>query len=119
MSRGPDAVVVGSGPNGLAAAITLAAAGLRTIVYEANDTIGGGVRSAPLTLPGFVHDVGSAVHPFAVVSKAFAPLPLAAYGLEWIEPPAMLAHPFDDGTAVLVERDVDATAARLGEDGQS
>jgi phytoene dehydrogenase-like protein len=119
MSSGPDAIVVGSGPNGMSAAITLAAAGLRVIVYEANATIGGGVRSAELTLPGFVHDLGSAVHPFAIVSKAFAPLPLAAHGLEWIEPPAMLAHPFDDGTAVTIERSVDATLPHLDGDGAS
>src|SRR4029078_12526865 len=105
-----DAIIVGSGPNGLAAAITLARAGCSVVVYEANATIGGGVRSAELTLPGFVHDVGSAVHPFAVISKAFASLPLAGYGLEWIEPPGMLAHPFDDGRAVVVERTVEATA---------
>ncbi len=117
MSANPDAVVVGAGPNGLSAAITLARAGLNVIVYEANSTIGGGVRSAPLTLPGFVHDLGSAVHPLAVVSPAFRLLPLAAYGLEWIEPDAMIAHPFDDGTAVVIERSVERTALQLGDDG--
>jgi len=117
MAVPPDAVVVGAGPNGLSAAITLAAEGLRVIVYEANRRIGGGARSAELTLPGFMHDVGSAVHPFAVISPAFARVPFAAYGVDWIEPPGMLAHPFDDGTAVVVERSVDGTAARLGEDG--
>jgi len=112
-----DAIVVGSGPNGLGAAITLAQAGRSVIVFEAEDTIGGGVRSAELTLPGFVHDLCSAVHPFAVVSPLFRTLPLAKYGLEWVQPDAMLAHPFDDGTAALVERSVERTAASLGRDG--
>jgi phytoene dehydrogenase-like protein len=108
-----DAIVVGSGPNGLAAAITLAQAGLSVIVYEAKDTIGGGVRSAELTLPGFVHDLCSAVYPLAIGSPFFRSLPLAQHGLEWIQPDAPLAHPFDDGTAVLLERSLDSTAAHL------
>jgi phytoene dehydrogenase-like protein len=95
----------------------MASAGLSVTVYEALDTIGGGARSAALTLPGFVHDVGSAVHPFAVVSPAFTRLPLVQLGLEWIEPPAMLAHPFDDGSGALIERSVTDTARRLGPDG--
>src|SRR3954470_13116958 len=95
----PDAVVVGAGPNGLAPAILLARAGRRVVVYEADTTIGGGCRSAALTLPGFVHDVGSAVHPMAVASPFFRTLPLAAHGLEWVEPAAMLAYPFDDAPA--------------------
>ena len=83
-----DAVVIGSGPNGLAAAIVLAGAGRKVIVYEGADTIGGGCRSAELTLPGFTHDVCSAVHPFALASPLFRSLPLEQYGLEWIEPEA-------------------------------
>jgi phytoene dehydrogenase-like protein len=114
-----EAVVVGSGPNGLAAAITLARAGKSVAVFEANDQVGGGVRSAELTLPGFVHDVCSAVYPLAIGSPFFRSLPLGQYGLEWIQPPAALAHPFDDGTAVIVERSIEATAVQLGGDAAS
>ncbi len=113
----PDAVVVGSGPNGLAAAIALAAAGLRTVVREAQPTAGGGLRSEELTLPGFVHDVCSAVHPLALSSPFFRSLPLASAGLEWIQPPAALAHPLDDGTAAVLEPSLEATAAGLGRGG--
>src|ERR1041384_4779185 len=112
----PDAVVVGSGPNGLSAAIELARNGLRVHVQEAEPVIGGGTRSAALTLPGFVHDVCSAVHPFARASPFFRTLPLDTYGLEWIEPPAMLAHPFDDGGCSMIYRSVEQTAAGLGRD---
>jgi phytoene dehydrogenase-like protein len=118
MASGPyDAVVVGAGPNGLAAAIVIARTGRKVIVFEASDTIGGGARSAELTLPGFTHDIGSTVHPTAVASPLFRTLPLAAHGLEWVEPSAMVGHPFDDGTTAIVERSVEATAARLGADG--
>ena len=114
-----DAVVVGAGPNGLAAAIVLARAGRRVVVFEAEPTIGGGVRSAQLTLPGFTHDICSAIYPFAVASPFFRTLPLSRYGLEWIEPPAMLAHPLDDGPAAVVYRSVSETARQLGEDGRT
>lgn len=111
-----DAVVVGAGPNGLLAAITLARAGKRTLLVEANESVGGGVRSAELTLPGFVHDLGSAIHPLGIGSPALRALPLAAHGLEWVHPPVPLAHPLDDGTAVLLRRSVGETADGLGED---
>jgi phytoene dehydrogenase-like protein len=112
----PDAIVIGSGPNGLAAAITLAQAGWKVTVFEAESTIGGGARSAELTLPGFTHDICSAVHATAVASPFLRTLPLEKYGLEFIEPKAQLAHPFDDGTAAVVERSVEQTAAGLGRD---
>jgi phytoene dehydrogenase-like protein len=108
-----DAVVVGSGPNGLAAAITLARRGCAVTVFEAADSPGGGARSAPLTLPGYVHDVGSAVHPLGKASPFFRMLPLKEHGLSWLEPAAPLAHPLDDGTAVMLEHSVEATAASL------
>jgi phytoene dehydrogenase-like protein len=113
-----EAVVVGSGPNGLAAAIVLARAGLKTTLREARPTFGGGLRSDALTLPGYVHDVCSAVHPLALSSPFFRALPLGEFGLEWIQPPAALAHPFDDGTAAVLERSVDATASALGGGGR-
>jgi phytoene dehydrogenase-like protein len=112
-----DAIVVGSGPNGLSAAIEIAHAGRAVVVYEAADTIGGGCRSAELTLPGFTHDICSAIHPFAILSSCFQPLPLAEFGLEWIHPPLAMAHPLDDGTAGCVSRSIDDTAATLGVDG--
>src|ERR671916_739898 len=111
-----DAVVVGSGPNGLAAAIELARNGRRVAVLEARSTIGGGMRSAEITLPGFVHDLGSAIHPLGYASPFFRSLPLREQGLEWIPPPAPLAHPLDDGTAAVLERSIEATAAALGPD---
>lgn len=114
-----DAVIVGSGPNGLAAAIVIAQTGRKVVVFESARTIGGGCRSAELTLPGFVHDICSAVHPFAVASPMFRSLPLAAHGLEWIEPPAMLAHPFDDGRIACVYRSLERTAEELDADGSA
>ncbi len=110
------AVVIGSGPNGLAAAIVLAQAGLNVEVREGADIPGGAARSGELTLPGFIHDLGSAVHPLALGSPFFSKLPLHEYGLRWIQPATPLAHPLDDGSAVLLERDVSATAAQLGSD---
>jgi phytoene dehydrogenase-like protein len=108
-----DAVVVGAGPNGLAAAIALAQAGRSVVVYEAAETVGGGSRTKELTLPGFRHDVCSAIHPLGVASPFFRSLPLARYGLEWVYPPAPLAHPLDDGAAVL-ERSLGGMEASLG-----
>lgn len=111
-----DAIVVGAGPNGLAAAIEIARSGRSVCIYEANKTVGGGARSAELTLPGFTHDVCSAVHPLAAGSPFFSKLPLDEYGLEFIHPPACLAHPFDDGSAVVLYRSVERTSESLGRD---
>jgi phytoene dehydrogenase-like protein len=109
-----DAVVVGGGPNGLAAAIVLARAGRSVQLYEARDTVGGGCRSAELTIPGVIHDVCSAVHPMGRSSPLFRELGLERHGLEWIEPPIQIAHPLDDGSAALVYRDLEATTATFG-----
>jgi phytoene dehydrogenase-like protein len=114
-----DAIVVGSGPNGLAAAIVLAREGLSVLVREAQATIGGGARSAELTLPGFIHDVCSAVHPMAVSSPFFRSLPLASHGLQWIQPPLALAHPFDDAPPAVLDRNFESTAATLDPDGEA
>ena len=114
-----DAIVVGSGPNGLAAAITIQQAGLSVLLVEAKKTIGGGMRSAELTLPHFIHDVCSAIHPLAVCSPFFKTLPLEKHGLEFIDPTIAAAHPFDDGTAAAVYRSIEQTAKGLGEDEQS
>ncbi|HEV2127069.1 MAG TPA: NAD(P)/FAD-dependent oxidoreductase [Thermomicrobiales bacterium] len=114
-----EAVVVGSGPNGLAAGISLAEAGHTVRIYEANDTIGGGCRSLELTLPGFVHDLCSAIHPLAVASPFFRTIPMASYGLEWANPPFAVAHPFDDGSAAVLSQSLEETAASVGEDGQA
>ncbi|WP_217912799.1 phytoene desaturase family protein [Miltoncostaea marina] len=116
MTRRRDAVVVGAGPNGLAAAVTLARAGRSVLLLEGAATVGGGCRSAELTAPGFVHDVCSAIHPLAAGSPFFRGLPLARLGVELVHPGAPLAHPLDDGTAVMLERSVAATAAGLGPD---
>jgi phytoene dehydrogenase-like protein len=109
-----DAVVVGGGPNGLAAAIVLAGAGRSVELFEARPTVGGGCRSAELTLPGVTHDVCSAVHPLGRASPLFRELGLERHGLDWIEPPIQIAHPLDDGRAGLVHRDVGATADGFG-----
>jgi phytoene dehydrogenase-like protein len=114
-----DAVVVGSGPNGLAAAITLAREGRRVLVREAEEVAGGGVRSAELTLPGFVHDICSSIYPLAAGSPFFRSLPLSDHGVDLVESPAIVAHPLDDGTAVLAERSIEETAAALGDDGEA
>jgi phytoene dehydrogenase-like protein len=120
MSR--EAIVVGSGPNGLVAALVLARAGWGVTVLEAAATPGGGTRTEQLTLPGVLHDVCSAIHPLAVGSPAFRELArgirtMSDHGLEWIHPEVPLAHPLDGGRAVVLDRDVDATADGLGEDG--
>ncbi|HEX5013652.1 MAG TPA: NAD(P)/FAD-dependent oxidoreductase [Candidatus Limnocylindrales bacterium] len=120
-SGGVDAVIVGSGPNGLAAAITLARAGKSVTVLEAADSPGGGTRSAELTLPGFVHDVCSSIHVFGRTSPFFAAeaAALERNGLRWIRPPAALGHPLDDGTVAMLRGTVDETAAGLGTDGDA
>jgi phytoene dehydrogenase-like protein len=114
-----DAVVAGSGPNGLAAAITLQQKGLRVLLLEAKKTIGGGMRSAELTLPGFTHDICSAVHPLAAASPFFTTLPLHEHGLEFIYPQVAAAHPFDDGTAAVLAGSVEDTARGLGKDAEA
>ena len=111
-----DALVVGAGPNGLSAAIAIAQTGHSVLVVEGRNTVGGGACTAELTLPGFLHDVCSAIHPLAVGSPFLSTLPLSEHGLEWVHPPAPLAHPLDDGTAVMMERSVDETAEGLGRD---
>lgn len=111
-----DAVIVGAGPNGLAAAVTLAQAGRSVLVFEARQSVGGGSRSAELTLPGFIHDICSAIHPLGVGSPFFRQLSLDKYGLEWIEPDLPVAHPLADGTAAALHRDIEETGKTLGQD---
>lgn len=117
--RDYDAVVVGSGPNGLAAAITMQQVGLSVLLVEAKPTIGGGLRSAELTLPGFIHDICSAVHPMAIGSLFFKTLPLAHHGLEYIHPAYAAAHPFDDGKAAVLHHSITDTARQFGVDEQA
>lgn len=114
-----DAIVVGSGPNGLSAAVTLQRAGLSVLIMEGSERIGGGARSAALTLPGFVHDVCSAVHPLAVAAPFFSSLPLDQFGLRYLYPAIDAAHPFDDGSAAVLTRSVLDTATSLGNDAHS
>ena len=114
-----EAIIVGSGPNGLAAAITLAQNGQKVLVLEAKDTIGGGTRTAELTLPGFQHDICSAIHPLGIASPFFRQLPLTDFGLEWIFPPLALAHPLDDGHTAILPRSLEESAASMGMDGNA
>jgi len=114
-----DAIIVGSGPNGLAAAIHLQQNGLSVLILEAKSEIGGGLRSAELTLPGFTHDICSAIHPLAVGSPFFQQLPLADHGLEYIYPEIAAAHPFDNGTAAVLKQSITETAELLGSDEQA
>jgi phytoene dehydrogenase-like protein len=114
-----DAIVVGSGPNGLAASITLAKAGCSVLLLEGKETIGGGTRTMELTLPGFMHDVCSAIHPVGAASPVFGSLSLTNHGLDWVHSPAALAHPLDDGTAITLERSISDTAKSLGTDSGS
>src|SRR3954468_9463727 len=116
-SNSRRAVVVGSGPNGLAAAIVLAEAGLQVEVFEAELQPGGGARTMELTIPGFQHDFGSAVHPMAAGSPFFSTLSLGKHGLAWVHGEAPLAHPLDDGTAVMLERNLDDQDREFGPDG--
>src|SRR5437870_10695682 len=113
------ACVIGAGPNGIAAPIALAQPGLKVDVFETEPIPGGAARTLELTLPGFLHDFGSAVHPLAVGSPFFSALPLRDYGLEWIYSPAALAHPLDDGTAVMLERDLGDAESALERDGNA
>ena len=119
VAKSLDAIVIGSGPNGLSSAITLARKGLGVQIIEGQESIGGGLRSAELTLPGYTHDICAAVLPLSLVSPFFRSLPLHEYGLRWIEPEIPLAHPFDDGTAAVLYRSVAETADMMGRDGHA
>jgi phytoene dehydrogenase-like protein len=114
-----EAVVIGSGPNGLAAALVLARAGIEVEVHEAAPVAGGGTRSGELTLPGFIHDLGSAVHPMALTSPFFSSLPLERYDLKWIWSPAALAHPLPDGSAIAIDRSLSRTSEQFSEDAKA
>jgi phytoene dehydrogenase-like protein len=114
-----DAVIVGAGPNGLAAAIRIAQRGYSTLVLEGNDKIGGSCRTEELTLKGFWHDVGSAVHPLALASPFFSSLPLERYGLTWIQPEVPLAHPVSAGKVAVLQRSLCETAETLGKDSRT
>ena len=114
-----EACVIGAGPNGLAAAIVLAQHGMKVTVFEAEPQPGGAARTLELTLPGFLHDFGSAAYPLAAGSPFFSSLPLSKHGLEWIHSPCPLAHPFDDGTATTLERDLGEAESALGDDGRA
>src|SRR3954468_19495930 len=114
-----DAIVVGSGPNGLAAAITLQQAGVSVLLLEGKETIGGGLRTAEITLPGYLHDICSAIHPMAVASPFMSQLPLQEHGLEFIYPDVAAAHPFDDGKAAGLKTSIEETARLLGKDEQA
>src|ERR1043165_8892553 len=110
-----DAVVVGSGPNGLSAGVELARHGLSVCVLEAKETIGGGARTAEITEPGFLHDICSAIHPVGVVSPFFKSLGLEQWGVEWVYPEVALAHPFEDGDAALIYQSLERTGDTLGQ----
>jgi phytoene dehydrogenase-like protein len=114
-----DAIVVGSGPNGLAAAILMQQNGLSVLLIEGKETIGGGMRSAELTLPGYLHDICSAIHPLAVSSPFFETLPLSEHGLQFIYPDIAAAHPFDDGSAAFLKNSIEETASQFGIDRQA
>ncbi len=119
MTKSYDAVIIGSGPNGLSAAIKLAKEGLSVLVIEGKETIGGGTRSVELTLPGYVHDICSTIHPLSLASPFLRTLPLEKHGLSWVHPEAPLAHPLNDGSAVIIERSIEGTADGLGADGRA
>src|SRR5688500_11443365 len=112
--RDYDAVVVGAGPNGLAAAITLQKAGLSVLVVEAKDSVGGGLRSEEITLPGFTHDICSAIHPLAIASPFLSKLPLKQHGVDFILPTFAAAHPFDNGKTAVLDSSIENTARLLG-----